>query len=113
MQCRDIAEVLEQEGLSPLPDAARAHVARCSHCQDYIADLETIEQRATCARAASGNGERPSCSRTSAMSLHCIVLHSEPMPAGGPASSASLNCFLRPQVLALRDRTHTLQVRSL
>src|SRR2546429_7238620 len=42
MQCRDIAEVLEQEGLSPLPDAARAHVARCSHCQDYIADLETI-----------------------------------------------------------------------
>src|SRR5437660_6536006 len=42
MQCRDIAEVLEQEGLSPLPGAARAHVARCSHCQDYIADLETI-----------------------------------------------------------------------
>src|SRR2546429_6157543 len=42
MQCRDIAEVLEQEGLSPLPDAARAHVARCSHCQDYISDLETI-----------------------------------------------------------------------
>ena len=42
MQCRDIAEVLEQEGLSPLPDAARAHVARCSHCQDYIADLETV-----------------------------------------------------------------------
>jgi hypothetical protein len=42
MQCRDIAEVLEQEGLAPLPDAARAHVARCSHCQDYIADLETI-----------------------------------------------------------------------
>src|SRR5947199_9662014 len=42
MQCRDIAEVLEQEGLSPLPGAARAHVARSAHCQDYIADLETI-----------------------------------------------------------------------
>ena len=42
LPCRDIEEVLEQEGLGPLPEAARAHVARCLHCQDYIADLETI-----------------------------------------------------------------------
>lgn len=42
MQCRDIEEVLEQEGLAPLPETARAHVARCPHCQDYLADLETI-----------------------------------------------------------------------
>jgi len=42
LQCRDIEEVLEQEGLGPLPEAALAHVARCLHCQDYIADLETI-----------------------------------------------------------------------
>jgi|SRR5215472_824035 len=42
LPCRDIEEVLEQEGLGPLPEAARAHVARCLHCQDYLADLETI-----------------------------------------------------------------------
>lgn len=42
MQCRDIEEVIEQEGLAPLPEAARAHLARCPHCRDYIADLETI-----------------------------------------------------------------------
>ena len=42
MQCRDIEEVLEQEGLAPLAEAARAHVARCPHCRDYLADLETI-----------------------------------------------------------------------
>lgn len=42
MQCRDIEEVLEQEGLAVLPGAARAHVARCPRCQDYITDLETI-----------------------------------------------------------------------
>ena len=42
MQCRDIEEVLEQEGLAPFPESARAHLARCPHCQDYIADLETI-----------------------------------------------------------------------
>ena len=42
MQCKDIEVVLEQEGLAPLPDAARAHVAGCTHCQGLIADLETI-----------------------------------------------------------------------
>jgi hypothetical protein len=42
MQCRDVEEVVEQEGLAPLPEAARAHVAGCRHCQGYIADLETI-----------------------------------------------------------------------
>jgi len=42
MQCRDIEEVLEQDGLALLPESARAHLARCPHCQDYIADLETI-----------------------------------------------------------------------
>jgi len=42
MQCRDVEEVLEQEGLTPLPEAARAHVAGCRHCQGLLDDLETI-----------------------------------------------------------------------
>ena len=42
MQCRDVEEVLEQEGLAPLPEAVRGHVAGCRQCQGYIADLETI-----------------------------------------------------------------------
>ena len=42
MQCRDVEVVLEQEGLEPLPEAARAHVAQCRHCQGFLADLETI-----------------------------------------------------------------------
>lgn len=42
MQCRDVEQVLEQEGLEPLPEAARIHVAGCQHCQGFIADLETI-----------------------------------------------------------------------
>ena len=42
MQCRDVEEVLEQEGLAPLPEAVRGHVAGCRNCQGYIADLETI-----------------------------------------------------------------------
>jgi len=42
MQCKDVEVVLEQEGLAPLPDEARAHVAGCSYCQGLVADLETI-----------------------------------------------------------------------
>jgi hypothetical protein len=42
MQCKDVEFVVEQEGLAPLPEAARAHMATCSHCQGYVADLATI-----------------------------------------------------------------------
>ena len=42
MQCKDVELVLEQEGLAPLPDEARTHVASCSHCQGFVADLATI-----------------------------------------------------------------------
>src|SRR5713101_4204893 len=42
MQCKDVEFVVEQEGLAPLPEAAQAHVATCSHCQEYVADLATI-----------------------------------------------------------------------
>ena len=42
MQCKDVEFVVEQEGLAPLPEAAQAHVATCSHCQGYVADLAAI-----------------------------------------------------------------------
>jgi hypothetical protein len=42
MQCKDVEFVVEQEGLAPLPEAARAHVATCSNCQEFVADLANI-----------------------------------------------------------------------
>ncbi len=42
MQCKDMEIVVEQEGLAPLPEAARAHMATCSHCQEFVADLASI-----------------------------------------------------------------------
>jgi len=42
MQCRDVEFAVEQEGLAPLPEAAQAHVATCSHCREFVADLEAI-----------------------------------------------------------------------
>src|SRR5438309_5689166 len=47
MQCKDVEFVVEQEGLVPLPEAARAHVATCGHCQEFVADLATIVEVAT------------------------------------------------------------------
>jgi hypothetical protein len=42
MQCKELEAVLEQEGLSPLPFEARAHVVECASCQDLIADLSAV-----------------------------------------------------------------------
>lgn len=42
MQCKDVEFVVEQEGLAPLPEAAQAHVAGCSRCQGFVADMASI-----------------------------------------------------------------------
>ena len=42
MLCKDVEIVVEQEGLAPLPEAARTHVAACSRCQEFVGDLAAI-----------------------------------------------------------------------
>jgi len=42
MQCKDVEVVLEQEGWTPLPEAAREHLAGCSACQNLVEDLTAI-----------------------------------------------------------------------
>jgi hypothetical protein len=42
MHCKEVEAVLEQEGFVPVPEAARAHLAGCSSCQNFIADLTAI-----------------------------------------------------------------------
>jgi hypothetical protein len=42
MQCKDVELVLEQEGLEPLPEEARAHLVECRDCRNYIADLTSV-----------------------------------------------------------------------
>ena len=42
MQCKEVEIVLEQEGFEPLPAAARAHLAECRECRNYVADLTGI-----------------------------------------------------------------------
>jgi hypothetical protein len=42
MQCKEVEVVLEQEGWTPLPEAAREHVAGCGNCQSLVEDLTAI-----------------------------------------------------------------------
>jgi hypothetical protein len=42
MQCKEVEVVLEQEGWTPLPGAARDHLAGCSACQNRVEDLTAI-----------------------------------------------------------------------
>jgi hypothetical protein len=42
MQCKEVEVVLEQKGWTPLPEAARDHLAGCSACQNLVEDLTAI-----------------------------------------------------------------------
>jgi hypothetical protein len=42
MLCKEVEVVLEQEGWTPLPEAARDHLAGCSACQSLVEDLTAI-----------------------------------------------------------------------
>jgi hypothetical protein len=42
MLCKEVEVVLEQEGWTPVPEAARAHLAECDSCQSLVQDLIAI-----------------------------------------------------------------------
>jgi gas vesicle protein len=42
MRCKEVEEVLEQQGLESLPEAARKHAADCPACNNLLADLTEI-----------------------------------------------------------------------
>ena len=42
MQCRELEIVFEREGLAPLPEGAREHLAHCSACKHFIEDVTSI-----------------------------------------------------------------------
>jgi len=47
MQCKDVAEIIEQQGFSPLPENARGHVTGCARCSSLVADFELIAATAS------------------------------------------------------------------
>jgi hypothetical protein len=86
MQCRDIEEVLGQEGLAPLPEAVRGHVAGCRHCQGYIADLETIVSAAHELPAEVEPPSRVWVALRTQLELEAIIKEPSAAPNREPAS---------------------------
>ena len=56
MQCKDVDLALEQDGLTALPEAARAHLSTCSGCRQLVEDLSGI---VTAAKQLPGEAEPP------------------------------------------------------
>src|SRR5205807_1426892 len=86
MQCRDVEEVVGQEGLAPLPQAVREHVAGCRHCQGYIADLETIVSAAHELPAEVEPPSRVWVALRTQLELEGIIKEPAAASAGSPAS---------------------------
>jgi hypothetical protein len=42
MLCKEVEVVLEQQGWTPVPESARAHLAGCGSCQSLVEDLTAI-----------------------------------------------------------------------
>lgn len=86
MQCRDVEEVLEQEGLAPLPEAVRGHVAGCRQCQGYLADLETIVSAAQELPAEVEPPSRVWVALRTQLELEGVIKEPAPAPKAEPVS---------------------------
>jgi len=86
MQCKDVEVVVEQEGLAPLPEAARAHVAGCRHCQGFVADLASIVSVAQELPAEVEPPARVWVSLRTQLELEGIIKQPLPVPASEHSS---------------------------
>jgi len=87
MQCEDIELFLEQEGLEPLPEAARNHLAECAGCRNYVADLTSIVDVAQKLPTEIAPPERVWVSLRAQLETEGIIR--TPLPVAVPAASSS------------------------
>jgi hypothetical protein len=101
MQCKDVELVLEQEGLEPLPDEARAHLAECRECRNYIADLTSLVDAAKKLPPEIAPPERVWISLRAQLEEEGIIRTPADVIPVEPASMwQSISAFFRNRVLA-------------
>jgi ribosomal protein S15P/S13E len=100
MQCKSFEAVLEQEGLDPLPLAARSHLAECSACQNLFADFSVIVSSAKKLPAEVDPPERLWVSLRAQMAAEGLINQSAPALAEKAAWWQALLSLFRPRVLA-------------
>ena len=99
MQCKELEAVLEHEGLTPLPPAARAHLAECSSCRGFFADLTTIQSLARELPNEAEPPERLWISLRAQLTAEGIIRESMELPSAMPWWQ-SFTAWLRPRTLA-------------
>ena len=101
MQCKDIELVLEQEGLEPLPAEARAHLAECRECRNYIADLTSLVDAAKKLPAEITPPDRIWISLRAQLEEEGIIkTPAEVVPAEAVSWWQSVNAFFGNRVMA-------------
>jgi hypothetical protein len=103
MQCEDIELILEQEGLEPLPEEARAHLAECAGCRSYVADLTSIVDVARKLPTEIAPPERVWVSLRAQLEAEGIIHTQTPVAAPVPSPSwwTSIHAFFSNRVLAI------------
>src|SRR6266567_5671416 len=101
MQCKDVELVVEQDDLAPLPEAARAHLAACGQCREFVADLASIVSLANELPAEVAPPARLWLSLQAQLELEGII-KTPVVPAGGQRSSwwHGFNDLFRSRALA-------------
>jgi hypothetical protein len=102
MQCEDIELILEQEGLEPLSEEARAHLAECVGCRSYVADLTSIVDVAHKLPAEIAPPERVWVSLRAQLEAEGIIHTQVPVAVHTSASPwwRSIHAFFSNRVLA-------------
>lgn len=100
MQCRDLELVLEQEGLEPLPQEARSHLAECRDCRNYIADLTGLVDAAKKLPAEIAPPDRVWISLRAQLEEEGIIkTPANPVPSESISFGDSIFAFFRSRVI--------------
>lgn len=102
MHCKELEIVLEQEGLAPLPASAREHLAGCTACQGFLADLSSIVAAAKTLPAEANPPERIWISLRTQLETEGVIREAAEV-AGATLPSMgwrSLVAWFRPRALA-------------
>lgn len=100
MQCKDIELVLEQEGIEPLPEEARAHLAECAGCRNYVADLTSLVDVANKLPAEIAPPDRVWVSLRAQLEAEGIIRQAPPVAAQPASWWQSIHAFFSNRVLA-------------
>jgi hypothetical protein len=113
MQCKDFEAVLEQEGLAPLPLAARSHLAECLACQNFLADLSVITSFAKQIPAEIDPPQRLWVSLRVQMEAEGVIKPPAPAVAEKVPWWRNLSNLLKPRVLVAGGATLALALAAL